>query len=462
MPTVPVATITNRWLQGLTRGVIQAFDRYMPEPFAFGIIMTFAAMVLAYTSTPTDAVGVLMAWGDGLTGLLAFITQVCLTILFAYALAHLGPVPRYLGLLAGIPKRPASAYAFVAVFAGCVSLVAWPLGTILGGLMARQVAMAFKARGVAVHYPLLGGAAFSGFVVWHMGYSGSAPLLVATEGNPMQAMLGGLLPVTETILSTFNLVTIVATLATVAFVASRLGPVASDIEEIDLPASNAESMLANKDLEARRPGLAGRLENSRWLTTSLGLVLVLYVGNWFYTKGIQLDLNIVNWTFLATCLLLTRSATEFSQVLMQAGQAVVPTLLQYPLYAGIMGIMLNTGFVSQVAAFCARIGTAESLPLIAFLSGGLINLFIPSGGAQWAVQGPAFLEAAKTLGTNPELIVMGVAYGDQWTNIIHPFVVIPLLIMTGLPANKVLSYSFILFLVATIPLAGGLIVASYF
>jgi short-chain fatty acids transporter len=146
---------------------------------------------------------------------------------------------------------------------------------------------------------------------------------------------------------------------------------------------------------------------------------------------------------------------------MQAGRAVVPTLLQYPLYAGIMGVMLNTGLVAQMADFFARIGTAETLPLIAFFSGGVINMFIPSGGAQWAVQGPAFLAAAEALGTKPELIVMGIAYGDQWTNIIHPFVVIPLLIMTGLPANKVLSYSFILFLVATVPLAGGLIVAGF-
>jgi len=122
--------------------------------------------------------------------------------------------------------------------------------------------------------------------------------------------------------------------------------------------------------------------------------------------------------------------------------------------------MLSTGLAARMAALCSTVGTTETLPLIAFLTGGVINIFIPSGGAQWAVQGPAFLEAAKTLGTSPELIVMGVAYGDQWTNIIHPFVVIPLLIMTGLPANKVLSYSFILFLVATIPLATGLLIAS--
>ncbi len=123
--------------------------------------------------------------------------------------------------------------------------------------------------------------------------------------------------------------------------------------------------------------------------------------------------------------------------------------------------MLNTGLISQIADFFATVGTKETLPLIAFFSGGFINLFIPSGGAQWAVQGPAFLEAAQTLGTDPALIVMGVAYGDQWTNIIHPFVLIPLLIMTGLRASQVLSFSFIIFVAATVPLTAGLLLASF-
>ena len=452
----------NNSIQKLTRAIIRVFDRYMPEPFAFGIVMTLAALVMTWWLTPASAEKVVMSWGNGLASLLPFITQVCLTILFAYALAHLGPVPTYLERLAGLPRTARGAYAFVAVFAGCVSLIAWPLGTILGGLMARQVALSFRHRGQKVHYPLLGGAAFSGFVVWHMGYSGSAPLLVATQGNPMQEQLGGLLPVTLTTLATFNLVTIVLTLATVALVASLLAPADTELEEIDEAnvVQDAELSIQERSLEGRS-GPAYRLENSRWLSSSMGVLLIVYVASWFYSKGIQLDLNIVNWTFLAACLLLTRSASEFSQVLMQAGRAVVPTLLQYPLYAGIMGVMLNTGLVAQMADYFARIGTAETLPLIAFFSGGVINMFIPSGGAQWAVQGPAFLAAAETLGTAPELIVMGVAYGDQWTNIIHPFVVIPLLIMTGLPANKVLSYSFILFLVATVPLAGGLLVAGF-
>ena len=131
---------------------------------------------------------------------------------------------------------------------------------------------------------------------------------------------------------------------------------------------------------------------------------------------------------------------------MSGGRAVIPTLLQYPLYAGIMGIMLNTGMVAQIADLFARIGTAETLPLIAFFSGGVINLFIPSGGAQWAVQGPAFLEAAQTLGTDPALIVLGVAYGDQWTNMIQPFWAIPLMGLTRVNVRQFIGYCALLML----------------
>ncbi len=446
-------------MQRVINSIINAFDRYMPEPFAFGLLMTFVAMLLAWLATDNRPTEVLVAWGDGLSMLLPFITQVCLTILFAYALAHLGPVPRYLERLASLPGSATAAYAFCACFTSIVCLICWPLGTILGGLMAKHVALSCRNRGIEVHYPLLGGAAFAGFVVWHMGYTGSAPLFVATEGNAMQAQIGALIPITETTLSRFNLLTILATVVTVAFFATRLEPrKVEPITEAMAASASAETLRPTE--AAPKPGFAGRIENTRWLTTLAGCLLFAYIGYWFSIEGLRLDLNLVNWSFLALCLVFSRSARQFNEVLMTGGRAIVPTLLQYPLYAGVMGIMLNSGLVLDIADFFVRIGSAETLPLLAFFSGGFINLFIPSGGAQWTVQGPAFLEAARQLGTDPALIVMGVAYGDQWTNIIHPFTIIPLLIMTGLRAGQVLPFSFVLFLVATIPLAGGLFLAS--
>ena len=113
-----------------------------------------------------------------------------LMVVFAYALAHLGPVPELLERLAATPTTPRAAYMTATLFTGFVSLVAWPLGLILGGLMAREIGRSARRRGLRVHYPLLAGAAFGGFVVWHMGYSASAPLFVATPGNAMEEQLG--------------------------------------------------------------------------------------------------------------------------------------------------------------------------------------------------------------------------------------------------------------------------------
>lgn len=369
----------------ITASIVQAFDRFMPEPFAFSVLMTFIALALVVAFTPASPGDALIAWGDGLSGLLPFITQVCLTVLFAFALAHLGPVPRLLQKVAGIPRSARGACAFAVLFAGAVSLIAWPLGTILGGLMARELALSCRRRGIRVHYPLLGGAAFSGFVVWHMGYSASAPLFVATPGNAMEGLIGGVLPFTETVLTSWNLAILAATLTTLATAAALLHP--RDPESIQEISSEFVAEQESPPDTRRRPGFAGYIENARWPSAALGALLVAYVGFWFAGKGVQLDLNIVNWTFLAAGLLLARSALDYGSVLLLGGRAVVPFLLQYPMYAGIMGLMLNTGFVAQIARWFAEVASAETLPLIAFLSGGLINLFIPSGGAHGRYRG---------------------------------------------------------------------------
>ena len=94
-------------------------------------------------------------------------------------------------------------------------------------------------------------------------------------------------------------------------------------------------------------------------------------------------------------------------------------------------MMADTGLISILADNITKIATSETLGFYSFLSGGLVNMFIPSGG-QWAVQGPVMIEAAKNLNVEPYVIVLGVAYGDQWTNMIQPFWTIPLLAIAGL------------------------------
>ena len=446
-------------LDSISNKIVRMVDRYLPDPFVFALLMTLVTFVLGLVVTDAGPVKMLVAWGDGLSMLLAFIAQMALMILFAYALSRLEPIPTLLNKIAGLPSKPWVAYSSATFFAGIVSLINWPLGLILGSLYARALGIAAQEKGLRLHYPLLGAAAFGGFVVWHMGYSASAPLFVATEGNAMQVQLGGLIPVTETIFAGWNMLVAVVTLCMVAFTACVLHPKdQSKILECDQSAYQVDAKSAVEAGEVIRP--ADRLERSRWPIFAVGSLAMAYVVHWFVTKGLVLDLNIVNWTFLALGLLLARSGVQYAEAFYSGARAAAPTMLQYPLYGGIMGMMLGSGIIAAIAPAVTRIATENTLPVVAFLFGGLVNFFIPSGGAQWAVQGPAFIEAANELGTDMSLIVMGVAYGDQWTNIIHPFTAIVVVILTGIKARKLISYTAVMWLVSALPLGLGLYLAG--
>ncbi len=119
--------------------------------------------------------------------------------------------------------------------------------------------------------------------------------------------------------------------------------------------------------------------------------------------------------------------------------------------------MATTGLMQVVTGWIISISTPETLGFFAFLSGGLVNMFIPSGGGQWAVQGPIMIEAALSLGVNPSVVVMGVAYGDQWSNMIQPFWTIPILAIAGLHMRQILGYTFVIFLLTGVLYGSGML-----
>ncbi|NIM70122.1 MAG: TIGR00366 family protein, partial [Xanthomonadales bacterium] len=54
----------------------------------------------------------------------------------------------------------------------------------------------------------------------------------------------------------------------------------------------------------------------------------------------------------------------------------------------------------------AAVGSDTTVPLLTFLSAALVNLFVPSGGGQWGIQGLVALEAAQSAGIDPGRLVM--------------------------------------------------------
>ena len=372
----------------------------------------------------------------------------------AHSLAHTEPVQNFLTRIGRLPNSAHQAYSLVAFTSGIASLCAWSFGLIIGAIVARSVASECVNKHFKIHYPLLVASAYSGYVIWHMGYSSSSALFVATPGHLLEDKVG-VIPVTETILSPINIVMALLALATITIVCPLMRPKEEDAIEIppDLVNENRKRPAKPKD----ELSLIERIENHRVLNIFLGLAIATYIVTTWSQQGFSLTLDIVSWTFLAFGLLLASSPMHYVKLVNKAAATVGPIILQYPFYSGIMGLMATTGLMNVISDWIVSIATPETLGFFAFLSGGLVNLFVPSGGGQWAVQGPIMIEAALSLNVEPAVVVLGVSYGDQWSNMIQPFWTIPVLAIAGLHMRQILGYTFVIFLMTGMLYGSGML-----
>ena len=438
------------FLNNLSKPFVKLVENFYPDAFIFVIVLSVLTFLLAVLNTDSTIIETFEAWGTGLPKLFTFTAQICIIMITAHALAHTNPVENILSKVGSYPTSQIQAYALVTFISGLASLFAWSFGLIVGGIVSKFVAIGCAKKRIRIHYPLLVASAYSGYVIWHMGYSSSAALFVSSAGHSLIDKIG-VIPVTDTIFNQFNITVAIFTLLVITIVNPLMRPDNSEIKEIDsnvfrLTNNNNNNLNINKNV--RSPAQA--IENNRFISFFLAISLIMFIGLIFYKNGFSLDLNIVSWSFLGIGLLLSNSPIHYVKLVNKASVTVGPIILQYPFYAGIMGIMADTGLINVLAEKISSIATAETLGFYSFLSGGLVNMFIPSGGGQWAVQGPVMIEAANYLNVKPYVIVLGVAYGDQWTNMIQPFWTIPLLAIAGLHMRQIMGYTFVIFIITGI------------
>ncbi|MCP3420577.1 short-chain fatty acid transporter [Nocardioides pinisoli] len=454
---MPSANVKERspGLSGMMRPVNSVVERFIPSALVFAIVLTFVVAILALLLTETGPVDVVRGWGDGLSGLLAFMTQMALILLLGHTLANTGPVRRLLATLGGLPRTALQGYLFVFGVAAVASLITWGLGLVVGVLLAVEVARQGREKGLALHFPLLVAAGYSGYVIWHMGYSGSGTLTAATEGSFIAEQLGETIPISETTFAWWNLVAIVVTILAVGIGLALVAPRAGDeVIELTPDARFGDAVVLD---EVVTP--ADRVDASRVLTMLVGLALVAYLVI-HYADGGTATLDVVNWTFLALIFLLVRSPLELVALVKNAAANVGEILLQFPLYAGIMGIMATSGLITVFSDFLVDTAGPSTFGLLAFLSAGLVNFFVPSGGGQFAVQGPVMLDAGARLGVDPSVTIMAIAYGDQWTNMIQPFWALPVLAISGLKIRDILGYTLVTLIASGLVFAGTMLLVG--
>jgi short-chain fatty acids transporter len=452
----------------ITNGCVTLVQRYLPDPFLFCIILTIIAFVIAMPLTGQGPLQMTMHWGNGVWVLLAFSMQMALVLVLGSAMANSPPMQKFLKSLARVPKTAGQAIVLTTLISLAACWLNWGFGLIVGALLAKEI----SKTGLKVDYPLIIAAAYSGFLIWHGGFSGSIPLGVATAPAAGQAVAntGGVvtaaIPTCETIFAWWNLLICLGLFIFLPIVNVAMHPKGDDIKLIDPALLQDEEQLVVP--EARTP--AEKLENSRILQWVVIVLSVVFLVRKFTTPRFSLDLNIVNLIFLTLGLIFYGRPILYVKAIAKAAKEAGPILLQFPFYAGIQGIMVGATAVAAggtglsmagvISTAFASIATQVTFPLFTFLSAGIVNFFIPSGGGQWAVQGPIMMPAGLKLGVDPAVTAMSIAWGDAWTNMIQPFWALPALGVAGLNARNIMGYCVMALLLSGVIICAVFILAG--
>lgn len=454
--------------QRLINASVKLVQRWMPEPFLFAIILTFVAALLAMPICRQTPIEVITNWGGGVWGLLAFAMQMALVLVTGSALASAPALKRGIAWMASLPKTPVSAIALVTAVSAVACWLNWGFGLIVGVIFAKEIARRLQG----VDYRLLIASAYSGFVVWHAGLSGSVPLKLATPGPDLAAATSNAiidpLSISHTILHPFNIGMVVLVIIAITVVNALMHPKGERVVAIDpdlLEESDDSKHSTNDPQHKKTP--AEKLENSRLLTWLVSLLGLSYVVISLGFKGGTFDLGSVIMIFLFLGVLFHGTPVAYVRAFGKAASGAAGIILQFPFYAGIMGIITGVGesgicFGTVISNACISISSPVTYPLLTFLCAALLNMFVPSGGGHWAIQAPIMFTAGAELGVDPGLTGMAIAWGDAWTNMIQPFWALPALAIAKLSAKDIMGFCLIDLFVSGIIISGGLLIwAAY-
>ena len=433
-------------LKLISKPAVKLVERYLPDPYIFVLLLTLIAAVAAIAVERQTPLAVLRMWGDGFWGLLTFSMQMLLVLVTGFMLASSPPVKRILQKIAGTAKSPGGAIILVTLVSLAASWINWGFGLVVGALFAKEL-----ARLIKVDYRLLVASAYSGFVVWHGGLAGSVPLTIATEGH-FSADQIGVIGTGSTIFAFFNLAIVICLFIAVPLVNRMMLPDEKDSVYVDPKLLDDEPEPVGR---ITRP--AEKLENSMPLALLVGVPGLLFLLDHFLLRGGSLNLNVVNFMFLFLAIVLHRTPRNLLTSLNEAIKGGAGIVIQFPFYAGIMAIMVQSGLAQSMSEWLVSFATASSLPFWSFISAGIVNLFVPSGGGQWAVQAPVMLPAAEALGADIARVAMAVAWGDAWTNLLQPFWALPVLAIAGLKAKDIMGFCLIQLLITGIIISVGLV-----
>lgn len=430
----------------LTKVFTNITRRFLPDAFVFALLLTifiFISGIVFQSKSPMQMIGF---WGDGFWNLMTFSMQMVLVLVTGFTLAKTDIVSKILGSIAKLATSNSSAVIIVTLVSILACYINWGFGLIVSALLAVEVAKKVKK----VNFALILASAYSGFLVWHAGLSGSIPLkLTSPSTNIKEIIQVDSIGFNNTIFSFQSLLILFVTVIALLVVNYLLSTNEDELHDFKYDGLSPHIEFSEEST------FASKIENSKFLLYLIGLFGSIYIANHFWIgKGI--NLNIMIFIFLIAGLIFSGTPKRFLFNFQNSVKDSSGIILQFPFYAGMMGMMSSSGLAQSLSTFFVEISNQNTFLFFTYISAGIVNFFVPSGGGQWAVQGPIILPAAKTLGVDLGKASMAIAWGDAWSNMVQPFWALPLLSIGKISLGELMGYCVIIFLTA------GIVASSIF
>ncbi len=424
-------------------------ERYIPDAWVVCMVLTAIALALGVFGAGVEPLHAVTAWGNGMWGLLQITMQFSISVFAAYACVMSRPGFWMFDRLARIPNpdKPVQAVLLLAVTTTVTGLLNWALCFVVSALLIPFVAR----RNPKTDIRVLCAAAFMGVgTVTNAALSGSAALIMATADNPMIKPASGspivdrLYPVTETVFAHYNLMLLVL-LSVVSIAAICALHPRGKTPVVTLDAARLDAILPQPpSIEAERATPASWLENRAvWCYLAGGMILFT-LGYNMQTQGFARawNINAYNAVFLGLALLLHGNPLSFVQAVRRGLDSAYGVVLQFPFYGGIFGLMVGTDLGHWLSGLFVRFSNQEMFPLVVYIYSGIMDFFVPSAGSKWIIEAPYIIPAARELGVSVTTTLIAYMHGGSLTNLIHPYMVIPIVAITGVRFGRFAGYSF--------------------
>ena len=419
--------------------------RWVPHSLIVALILNLIVFVLAliWGNVGYNPVTVIKAWGDGFWVLLRFAMQMCLILLTGYIVAVSPPVDKALAWLARLPNpdKPWQTILLMGLITNILAFINWGL-SIVGAAIFVIYLVRHQPK---VDFRLLLATAYLGLgCIWHMGLSASAPLMVTDPESFLikTGVLKEVIPTSRTLFTPINLGVAAFTLIfTSAFMAIMHPPAEKTLAMTPDRLKEVERWVPPEKPAPEKMSPSDKINWWPGWGVIFGIMAAIYLWLWYSKKGFAgLGLNSVNFMFLFAGLLLHWYPPRFVSAALAGANKLWGIIIQFPLYAGIFGMMKYTALAQVITQAFVAAATPRTYPLFMYWVAGILNYFVPSGGSEWIMMSPIIIPAGHALGVSPATVTLTYAWGDMMTDVIQPFWAIALCEITGIKFREMMGY----------------------